>query len=172
MSNVTSSRMGARRSRRSADLDSSKRESTLQKGEVRSAHPGEDISDVYRRVAPAENGDTDSGTITTAGKPSLKGSEERAGARASSKKRQARDDEHNISGDRGMVVVGEKASASTRGEPTAGHKPAKIEVNWSFLRKKNDEYVFCATLLQEIVLMQNQRGIARLRTLSTECSVE
>ncbi|CAM9415816.1 unnamed protein product, partial [Scytosiphon promiscuus] len=63
-------------------------------------------------------------------KSSLKGSEDRAGARLSNVRRPNRGDEHDDSGDRGIAVVGEKATASTRGEPAASQKPARTEVQY------------------------------------------
>ncbi|CAM9180566.1 unnamed protein product [Hapterophycus canaliculatus] len=110
--------MGTRRSRLSAgNLDKKRELIQLRKGVVLSTHPVEDISSVDRQAAAAEHDQTESSIITPR-KPSQKGTEGRARARISSKGRQTRDD-GNDDGDRGIVIVGEKATASTRGDPAA-----------------------------------------------------
>lgn len=97
--------MGARRSRRSSDIVRQSPNSTI----------------TPRRPLQLEQ---------PPAKPAQSGGKDRAGRRISSKQYLVHGEDDAGDGDRGIVVVGEKAMALTRAEAGgAGRDPARIEVS-------------------------------------------
>lgn len=133
--------MGARRSRRSADVDREHGLTKTNEGVVRSNLPEgyEGRQPHVARQLIQENESSSIGTVIPrkplrlehqqTAKLAPNGSVDRAGVRRSSKQYLARDAKYGGNGDSRIVVVGEKAAGSIRAEQTTGCNPPGKEVH-------------------------------------------
>lgn len=140
MSTAASSRMGARRYRRSADVDREQGLGKTNEGVVLSNLPEgyEDRQPQVTRQLIQENESSSSGTVVPR-KPlrldhqqtvklASNGGADRAGVRRSSNQYLARDAKHRGTGDSRIVVVGAKATGSIRAEQSTDCNPPGKEV--------------------------------------------
>lgn len=135
MSTAASSRMGARRSRRSTDLDH-EGGLTEMHGVVQATLPEGSKDHPLDVIRQATNRSSSSTVMSRKPlqpeqqqtvKPAHSGSADRVGVRRPSKQHLVRDPKHG-DGDRRIVVVGERATGSVRVEQATGYNPARREV--------------------------------------------